>query len=271
MDEISNSTSKIRSSQRPSKSCISCAKRRVRCDKKLPCQQCVSRGLGGGCRRETVWVKGVVVESSPSVCLFMMMKISAHIVRTSLKNSNPNYEELLRENQELKEQLRNAATVPASTTPRLNEILNITERFEEDLFDVGNEPSRISTVTDAEAIIWPSAQCVQSFLSYGKTWTSWIHCALHHPTFERECAAFLGGGRSSSNVDDRHPLWLAVFFSFMCVGRSDLQAILGRMADFCCLAGHANIYGRGRGYCIWSFCGYVIIPLCRYMKLTRAL
>ncbi|KAE9989012.1 hypothetical protein EG328_003329 [Venturia inaequalis] len=133
---------------------------------------------------------------------------------TLLKDVKPSYEGLFRENQELKKQLRDA--VLALPTPRLNEVLNITERFEEDLFDVGNEPGRVSTVTDDKAIIWPSAQCVQSFLSYGKTWTSWIHCAFHHPTFERECAIFLGGGTNSANADDRHPFWLAVFFSFMC-------------------------------------------------------
>ncbi|KAE9972500.1 hypothetical protein EG327_009483 [Venturia inaequalis] len=74
---------------------------------------------------------------------------------TLLKDVKPSYEGLFRENQELKKQLRDA--VLALPTPRLNEVLNITERFEEDLFDVGNEPGRVSTVTDDKAIIWPSA------------------------------------------------------------------------------------------------------------------
>lgn len=225
MNELSNGHGhdglKIRSSQRPPKSCISCSKRRVRCDKKLPCLQCVSRGLGGSCQREIVMVKGVVVSSSLLVFSLSNREFSTNIVRSSSKVSRTSYEELLRENSELKEQLRNGPIAVGSTTTILNEILNITERFEEDLFDVGNDRGRTSTVTDIEDIIWPSAQCVHSFLSYGETWTSWIHCALHHSTFERECAAFLNGGINSPNMGDRHPLWLAVFFSFMCVGQSN--------------------------------------------------
>lgn len=137
-------------------------------------------------------------------------------VKPSERTSNVSFEDLLRENEVLKSQLRNALTVPAM--PKHNEILNITERFEEELFDFSNGPARIPTVTDAGAIIWPSAQCVQNFLPYGKAWTSWIHCALHHPTFERECAAFGNGGTGSAPVEDQHPFWLAVFFSYMCVG-----------------------------------------------------
>lgn len=227
-----NGRSKIRATQRPPKSCTSCAKRRVRCDKILPCQQCLSRGTGGTCRRETVMVKGMVVSSPPLVFLSWRSRVSADEARISSNSLKPSYGELLRENRELKERLRNPATpVPVSTPPMLTEKLNITERFEEDLFDVGNEPSRISTVMGADAIIWPSAHCVQSFLTYGKTWTSWIHCALHHPTFERECAAFIIDNRGSTNVEEMHPLWLAVFFSFMCVGPSETQAIFGQIYD----------------------------------------
>ena len=39
-------------SQRPSWSCTECARRKIRCDKKVPCQSCVKRGRAEHCRLE---------------------------------------------------------------------------------------------------------------------------------------------------------------------------------------------------------------------------
>ncbi|TKY89827.1 hypothetical protein EX895_001124 [Sporisorium graminicola] len=39
-------------SQRPSWSCTECARRKIRCDKKVPCQSCIKRGKAENCRLE---------------------------------------------------------------------------------------------------------------------------------------------------------------------------------------------------------------------------
>lgn len=49
-----------RKSQRAPTACSSCAKRRVRCDKQIPCGTCLARGLETTCAREVVKVKGRV-------------------------------------------------------------------------------------------------------------------------------------------------------------------------------------------------------------------
>ncbi|KAL2828334.1 hypothetical protein BJY01DRAFT_228576 [Aspergillus pseudoustus] len=56
------SESSIRKSQRRSYSCMTCKRRKVKCDRKLPCNQCLSRGLAHDCQREIVCVKGQITE-----------------------------------------------------------------------------------------------------------------------------------------------------------------------------------------------------------------
>lgn len=53
----------VRATQRAPRSCITCAKRRVKCDKNIPCQECISRGIEASCKRETVKVKGKILSS----------------------------------------------------------------------------------------------------------------------------------------------------------------------------------------------------------------
>ena len=142
---------------------------------------------------------------------------------TLLQVANPTYEGLLEENRRLKAELagRKRGT-SGSDDSGYGEVLNITERFERDLFDVVNDTTRTSTVSTDDQVLWPSESCVKNLLSYGRTWTSWIHCALHHPTFELECrAVFDETDGSVAAVGDS--LWLAVFFSFLSV--SDLTVI----------------------------------------------
>lgn len=52
----------IRNTQRAPLSCISCYKRKVKCDKKIPCGQCIRRGATSTCRREQVKVKGQLIQ-----------------------------------------------------------------------------------------------------------------------------------------------------------------------------------------------------------------
>ncbi|CAK7905651.1 hypothetical protein CAAN1_29S00958 [[Candida] anglica] len=51
----------IRRSQRPPKSCFQCSKRRVKCNKEIPCDTCIRRGKPDLCYRERVMVGGEVL------------------------------------------------------------------------------------------------------------------------------------------------------------------------------------------------------------------
>lgn len=55
-----------RPSQRAPKSCLECARRKIRCDKEQPCGPCRDRGAAGECRREAVFVKGAILSGNPA-------------------------------------------------------------------------------------------------------------------------------------------------------------------------------------------------------------
>ena len=50
--------SDIRTTQRVPLACVNCATRRIKCNKKVPCDQCIKRKIDDLCGRETVIVKG---------------------------------------------------------------------------------------------------------------------------------------------------------------------------------------------------------------------
>ncbi|CDK26970.1 unnamed protein product [Kuraishia capsulata CBS 1993] len=51
----------VRFSKRAPRACENCSKRKVKCDKKIPCQTCVSRGLSHSCGREMVIVRNILL------------------------------------------------------------------------------------------------------------------------------------------------------------------------------------------------------------------
>ncbi|TVY35416.1 hypothetical protein LOCC1_G007830 [Lachnellula occidentalis] len=132
MPETPSATS-IRSTQRPPRSCKTCARRRVRCDRKIPCRGCVSRGLELTCERETVRVKG-------------------RRWRRDRQQSPPTYQDLLEENRRLKAEIagRNVSSLISTEEGVYGEALNITESFERDLFEAVGGTSRASTVDSEE-------------------------------------------------------------------------------------------------------------------------
>lgn len=51
---------KVRKSQRIPKTCTSCAKKKIKCNKVIPCKPCIERGEAHLCAREVVLVKGLI-------------------------------------------------------------------------------------------------------------------------------------------------------------------------------------------------------------------
>lgn len=52
--------SNIRVAKRVPKSCFDCYRRRVKCDKKVPCNVCIRRGMADTCKKEKVMVNGKI-------------------------------------------------------------------------------------------------------------------------------------------------------------------------------------------------------------------
>lgn len=54
-------SSDFRVTQRQPRSCLFCRRRKIKCDKAIPCGNCRKRGNQDSCERETVRVKGVLL------------------------------------------------------------------------------------------------------------------------------------------------------------------------------------------------------------------
>ena len=76
---------KIRKTQRRPRSCYECYRRRIKCNKKIPCDQCILRDIGDRCHREKVEVNGIIYND---------------------KGKNDELSQLRSENEELKSSLR---------------------------------------------------------------------------------------------------------------------------------------------------------------------
>lgn len=63
MDKIPVGSDLIRKTKRKPLVCVPCRLRKVKCDKNIPCKNCVVRGLISECHREIVIVRGVVANA----------------------------------------------------------------------------------------------------------------------------------------------------------------------------------------------------------------
>ncbi|OQE06098.1 hypothetical protein PENVUL_c020G06152 [Penicillium vulpinum] len=183
-----------RKSQKAPTACSRCAKRRVRCDKQVPCGTCLTKGLESTCAREVVNAKGRGI---------------------SAKQKEPvlSYFELQQENNRLKAELFKSNLFKqrkstSSTYPRQESSAEILEHQTNLQHGKSVYHQKVWNRTD----IWmPSKDCSDVLLHHGFTWTSWIHFAVHLQTFELEHESawmngtFLGGDA----------LWLAVYFGFI--------------------------------------------------------
>jgi hypothetical protein len=176
-----------RATQRAPLSCTSCASRKIKCNRTIPCQACISRGGAADCKREVVVVRGRV--------------------RTAdIPGSSPSIAELLLENAHLAELVSRSQEEEAYYAP----VVDLTEYYERRLYQVVGHACEPRIVACVDDIAIPTQQCSHRFLDFADTWTSWVHFAFFFPEFRQEHEHFWlqGGPFHSSN-----PLWLAVYFA----------------------------------------------------------
>lgn len=211
----------IRSSQRAPRSCMRCAKKRIKCDKNIPCQTCVSRGLESSCTRETVRVKGKIV----SYVIALQGLLANESRRSDVTrgspgaSSGPSYADLLDENRRLKAALENQTPIPSERSESpwpCGDHASITETFENDVHPAILHAERSSTIHSLADICMPHLECSQFLLEHGVIWTSWIHFAIHVPTFRLEHDTYWSQSEQTP-ILHREPLWLAIYFSFLAV------------------------------------------------------
>ncbi|KIW12059.1 hypothetical protein PV08_09333 [Exophiala spinifera] len=190
----------IRSTQRAPLSCVSCYKRKVKCDKKIPCGQCIRRGAVSTCRREQVKVKGQLIQA-----------------KSDGNSTGWTYQDLVLENLALKAQVQATTTGVEKHVPSDGDEVFVLDEMADDpsahLFDymIQKQPPR--TVSNYEDIEFPTREQSAYLILQARERIAWIHYALHHPTFEEEHDEFW---KRTTTRDARltyDPAWLAIYFS----------------------------------------------------------
>ncbi|KAJ5833263.1 hypothetical protein N7474_001574 [Penicillium riverlandense] len=199
-----------RTTQRAPRSCRSCASRKVKCDKVVPCSTCIKRGEAAACVREMVIVRGEV---------------------TIWKDEGkPTYEELSHENQRLRQEIESIRTekerltenpgISKSAPVRPRHARNVEhddEGLEERLWE---SLSAASTTTGSSISTWndvvlPSTACSEQLIAYDKTCNSWVHYAVEYPRFQEECTTFILAVERGLALKEADPSWMAVYFSVL--------------------------------------------------------
>lgn len=170
-----------RSTQRAPLSCTSCASRKVKCSRSIPCQACLNRGTAADCRRETVIVRG-------------------RLRTADVPGSSPSIAELLLENARLSALVAGSAASESFDASALD----LTEYYEKRLHAAVGAVHQPRTVASLLDIATPTRCCSQVFVDFADVWTSWVHFACFFPDFRKEHERFWVDGVSFAS----DPKWL---------------------------------------------------------------
>lgn len=91
------------------------------------------------------------------------------------------------------------------------------EQMEQRLLKSTRSTDRVNTVEQTKDILAPSRKCSEFLLAHGEAWISWMHFALHSPTFALEHREFWDKGGHLQPQSKDQLLWLAIYFSYLCV------------------------------------------------------
>ncbi|KAL2065316.1 hypothetical protein VTL71DRAFT_2985 [Oculimacula yallundae] len=194
----------FRATQRAPRSCSSCASRKVKCDKAIPCASCIRRGEAEACARETVIVRGKVKKATDTPSL-------------------PTDDDLQSENARLAAELkslkdRQAVGLSVFRGSGEPSPLSSSDSIEEALWSkvcpltVTTRP----TVASWNDIVLPSKACSDVLIAYDKTWNSWVHCALEYPLFIQDCDRFFETTVGGTRLEEVDHSWLSIYFSVLC-------------------------------------------------------
>jgi len=217
----------VRITQRPPLSCVECSRRKIKCDRSIPCRPCIDRGDDVGCRREQVALKGELQN------------------RTSSTGKRTTFEELVLQVNELSDRVREleggiryAGTEEANGTSRAPSPVDVdTSRLpgimEEAALGIG-ETSRWGDHYQEESrpggesylgwygpkslhsglVVLPSQSQSRALVSLYEENAAWLTGSVHLPTLRRDQDTFWIQLESNSYRDD---IWLALYFAVLSV------------------------------------------------------
>jgi hypothetical protein len=157
--------SSVRKSQRAPLSCTNCARRRVKCDKKIPCGTCTSRKEDHICRREPVIVNGVLKNTS---------SYSDHDIET-LREENITLLQRIKDLESRAEMSHNRH-IPTDAQAYLN-----SNKFT--IYNLAWDSGIMNTLP--EELRTPELKYEQTtaIVQFSLEYLSFIHCAIRSPDF----------------------------------------------------------------------------------------
>jgi hypothetical protein len=218
----------IKTSQRVSRSCVECSRRKIRCDKKSPCAPCVRRNAGNSCRRPIVRVRG---------------QLTVYADSDAGSAEDVQLDDLLRERGALRAQIAELETALALSKPcahsrtsestdysapsaSLEDLIPAFEQFdiaittnaareggEKDLIDRLYEPA-----ADPIYLLLPSKDASIQLITFSLQTLGWLHCAVDADVFFREHEEFWQSTQIGAGIERERRPWLVVYLAVLAVG-----------------------------------------------------
>ncbi|TEA21744.1 putative transcription factor lepB [Colletotrichum sidae] len=140
-------------------------------------------------------------------------------IRGKDASDTPTYEDLMRENERLRDELATKTHVaPIVSQPLLRprkpqHLLECHDVLEEMVFDSSLLPQSTKRILDWDEIQLPNQKSSQRLIAYDQKWNSWVHYALEYPQFDQEHDHFMQSLGRGKSIKDWDPSWLSVYFS----------------------------------------------------------
>ncbi|KAF7533669.1 hypothetical protein G7054_g6881 [Neopestalotiopsis clavispora] len=207
-----------RISQRKPLSCTSCAKKKLRCSKSIPCTSCIDRGLEASCAREKVIVRKKHQRSSSigegSSLGTATTSNNGPVSHASEVSGSPLTIDSLCDasSPEATKSQHPSAAVPDDAPVTLENLALGRQRILNMRFTGGNllnEPDDPAWLPPQIDFIVSLAQA-RVLLAYHTRHLAWIHNVLHMPTFVEECENAFAQYVLKSRA------WIALFYAFLC-------------------------------------------------------
>ena len=220
----------IKTSQRVSRSCIECGRRKIKCDKKSPCQPCIRRNAAHECKRPIARVRGQLTVYTAA--------------EDAGSPTDVQLQDLLRERGALRAQIAELATALALSKPcahsrtsestdynqpaaALEDLVPAFEQFdigikigaaartgaEKDILDRLYEPA-----ADPLFLLLPSRDASLSLVTFSLERLGWIHCAVNADEFLQEHDQFWQNAELSAVIERSQRPWITVYLAVLAVG-----------------------------------------------------
>ncbi|KAH8678558.1 hypothetical protein BX600DRAFT_452219 [Xylariales sp. PMI_506] len=185
----------MRLTQRAPRSCLQCARRKVKCDRRMPCSTCIKRGEASSCAREKVFLSAASqsAQSLEEIQDYETLRAENFRLRAALlaKSKSTNHD----------------MSIMLPDTTAHNHVMELFAALE-----TTSLPSSVKSTCD---VIFPSRELSDCLMHYAAVELGWRHFALYFPKFILEYHDFLGQCKTPEDMVEFDPSWLAVYFSLL--------------------------------------------------------